>query len=151
MCSAGAALAQNLAAILAELKATAGPDVPIVGMTYYDVFAPLCVSQPSLLFVCSRVDALNALLADTYAGADVPVADVAGAFENDVLPNSRERVRLDMVLLGSRHAPEHDRLRRHRERVPRRAPAMSREVVMHRLAFVISTAALVAGLAAGNN
>ena len=54
-------------------------------MTYYDVFAPLCVSQPSLLFVCSRVDALNALLADTYAGADVPVADVAGAFENDVL------------------------------------------------------------------
>ena len=64
---------------------------------------------------------------------------------------SRERVRLDLVLLGSRHAPEHDRLRRHRERVPRRAPAMSKEVVMHRLAFVISTAALVAGLAAGNN
>jgi lysophospholipase L1-like esterase len=35
---------------------------------------------------------LNALLADTYAAADVPVADVAGAFENDLLPNAAANV-----------------------------------------------------------
>jgi lysophospholipase L1-like esterase len=88
----GASLRRNLAAILSDLRAAAGPDVQIVGMTYYDVFAPLCVSQPALLFVCSRVDALNALIADTYAGAGVPVADVAGAFENDALPNAAANV-----------------------------------------------------------
>lgn len=42
------AIAQNLAAILEDLKSAAGPGVPIVGMTYYDVYAPLCVSDPSL-------------------------------------------------------------------------------------------------------
>jgi hypothetical protein len=83
---------QNLAAILAEPRAAAGEDVPIVGMTYYHVFAPLCVSNASLLFVCSRVDALNALLADTYAAAGVRVADVAGAFDNDALPQAAQHV-----------------------------------------------------------
>jgi lysophospholipase L1-like esterase len=87
-----ATMAQNLAAILAELKAAAGPVVPIVGMTYYDVFAPLCVSDASLLFVCGRVDAVNGLLATTYAASGVPVADVAGAFENDVLANAAANV-----------------------------------------------------------
>jgi lysophospholipase L1-like esterase len=87
-----AAMTQNLAAILAELKAAAAPGVPIVGMTYYDVFAPLCVSDPSLLFVCSRLDDFNAALSATYAAAGVPVADVAGAFENDVLPNAAANV-----------------------------------------------------------
>jgi lysophospholipase L1-like esterase len=83
---------ENLAAILADLRAAAGPDVPIVGMSYYDVFAPLCVSDPSLLFVCSRVDAFNAILVDTYGAADAPVADVAGAFENDNLVNAATHV-----------------------------------------------------------
>jgi len=88
----GARLARNLAAILAELRAAAGPEVPIVGMTYYSVYAPICVSAPWLAFICSRGDALNALIADTYAAAGVPVADVAGAFENDVLPNAAVNV-----------------------------------------------------------
>lgn len=87
-----AAMAQNLAAILGELSAAAGPAVSIVGMTYYDVFAPLCVSDLSLMFVCSRVDAVNALLAATYAASGVPVADVADAFENDVLANAAANV-----------------------------------------------------------
>jgi lysophospholipase L1-like esterase len=87
-----ARMVANLAAILAELRAAAGPDVPIVGMTSYDVFAPLCVSEPALLFVCARVDAFNATLASTYAADGVPVADVAGAFENDVLPNAAANV-----------------------------------------------------------
>jgi lysophospholipase L1-like esterase len=70
-------LLANLAAILNELRAAAGPDVPIVGMTYYDVFAPL---QNAV--VDARVQSLNAGLAATYAAAGSPVADVEGAFEN---------------------------------------------------------------------
>jgi lysophospholipase L1-like esterase len=87
-----ASTAENLAAILADLRTAAGPDVPIVGMSYYDVFAPLCVSDPSLPFVCGRVDAFNATLVDTYAAAGDPVADVAGAFENDNLVNAAAHV-----------------------------------------------------------
>ena len=87
-----ATMVENLTAILADLRAAAGPDVPIVGMSYYDVFAPLCVSDPSLRFVCSRVDAINATLDDTYAAAGDPVADVAGAFENDNLVNAAAHV-----------------------------------------------------------
>jgi lysophospholipase L1-like esterase len=89
-------MAEDLAAILADLRAAAGPDVPIVGMSYYDVFAPLCVSDPSLLFVCSRVDAFNAILVDTYGAAGAPVAGVAGAFENDNLVNAAPRPPLRM-------------------------------------------------------
>ena len=79
---------ENLTEILADLRAAAGSDVPIVGMSYYDVFAPLCVSGPALLFVCSRVDAANAALENTYAQAGAAVADVAGAFGNDNLGNA---------------------------------------------------------------
>lgn len=73
----GPSLVANLAAILAELRAAAGPGVPIVGMTYYDVFAPLGIP-----LVDARVDALNARLEATYHAAGMPVADVAGAFED---------------------------------------------------------------------
>lgn len=82
----------NLAAILAELRGAAGPVVPIVGMTYYDVFAPLCIDDVDLLFVCNRVDAINQAIAGTYAQAGVPVADVAGAFDNDDLPSAAVKV-----------------------------------------------------------
>jgi lysophospholipase L1-like esterase len=85
-------LAQHLAAIMAELRAAAGPAVPIVGMSYYDVFAPLCNSDASLVFICRRVDALNERLVDTYAAAGAPVADVAGAFENDALADAAANV-----------------------------------------------------------
>ncbi len=87
-----ATMVENLTAILADLRAAAGSDVPIVGMSYYDVFAPLCVSDPSLLFVCSRVNAINTTLVDTYAAAGDPVADVAGEFENDNLVNAATHV-----------------------------------------------------------
>jgi lysophospholipase L1-like esterase len=65
----------DIAAILAELRAAAGPGVPILGMTYFNVFAPL--QNP---VVDARVDALNARLAATYAAAGIPFADVAGRF-----------------------------------------------------------------------
>jgi lysophospholipase L1-like esterase len=87
-----AAMAQNLAAILRKLKAAAGPGVPIVGMTYDDVFAPLCLADSSRMLACIRLDAFNRILVDTYAAAGVPVADVAGAFENDKLPNAAGHV-----------------------------------------------------------
>jgi hypothetical protein len=61
-------------------------------MTYYDVFAPLCVSNPNLLLVCGRVDAINAQLAATYGAAGAQVADVAGAFEDDDLPSAAANV-----------------------------------------------------------
>ena len=67
--------AHNLAAILFDVRTAAGPDVPIVGMTYYNVFLPL--GDP---VVNARINALNNLLASTFAAAGVSVADVAGAF-----------------------------------------------------------------------
>ena len=84
-----ARLAANLGVILADLRAAAGPDVPIVGMTYYDVFAPLWFTDPATaLFVGGRVDDFNAVLDSTYAAAGDPVADVAGTFENGIYPDS---------------------------------------------------------------
>jgi lysophospholipase L1-like esterase len=68
-----ATMTANLAAILAALHAAA-PTVPIVGMTYYNAYAPALAAE---------VAELNAGLAATYAAAGVPVADVAGAFHND--------------------------------------------------------------------
>jgi lysophospholipase L1-like esterase len=85
-------MAENLTAILSELRTAAGPDVPIVGMNYYDVYAPLCNADSSLLFVCARIDGMNATLTSTYAAAGVPVADVAGAFENGIYPDSAQNV-----------------------------------------------------------
>lgn len=119
-------MAENLAAILADLRA-AGPDVPIVGMSYHDVFAPLCVSDPSLLFVCSRVNAFNAILVDTYGAAGDPVADVAGRVrEREPSGRGRARVRLDVVLHARRRACEHGRLRRDRRRIRAGGASVSR-------------------------
>jgi len=70
-----ASMEANLSAVLAALRTAAGPDVPIVGMTYYNVYLPL--DDP---VVDARVSSTNALLASTYAAAGVAVADVAGAF-----------------------------------------------------------------------
>jgi lysophospholipase L1-like esterase len=75
-------IARNLAAILSQLEAAAGPRVPIVGMNYDDVVAGACASNPSLRPACDRMDAFNATLAHTFSAAGLPVADVAGAFQN---------------------------------------------------------------------
>lgn len=72
-----AALSRNLAAILAELRAAAGPGVPIVGMTYYNAFAPAFDPEAD-----AHVSEFNGALTSTYGAASVPVADVAGAFHN---------------------------------------------------------------------
>ena len=82
-----AAIGANLPRILAALRAAAGPDVPIVGMTIYNPFLAawllgpegqsyaVNVATPLMAFV-------NGLLRATYAGSGVPVADIEGAFSS---------------------------------------------------------------------
>lgn len=82
----------RLPQILTALRAAASSGVPIVGMTYYDVYAPVCLEDPSRAFICDEVDALNTTLTGIYAVAGAPVADVAGAFDNDELLQAKEHV-----------------------------------------------------------
>jgi lysophospholipase L1-like esterase len=67
-----AAIQANLPAILAALKEAAGTDVPIVGMTYYNLFA----GTPQ----APAIDSLNALLEGIYVSSGVAVAQVDDAF-----------------------------------------------------------------------
>jgi lysophospholipase L1-like esterase len=72
----------NLGTILGSLRAAAGPDVPIVGMNYYDPFAGLwALGDPgtaiaSVEFVTDLNDELEAV----YQDAGSPWADVETAF-----------------------------------------------------------------------
>ena len=75
-------IAGNLAAILAQLRAASGPNVPIVGMNYYDPFLGLWAfglpgaATDSESFTVQLNDALEG----AYRTADDPVANVEGAF-----------------------------------------------------------------------
>jgi len=85
-------LTSNLATILAELRGAAGPNVPIVGMNYYDAFTGLWVlgdvlfggnttlaqqlALASVPFVVRANDGIEA----TYNAAGDPWADVETAF-----------------------------------------------------------------------
>jgi lysophospholipase L1-like esterase len=76
-------LLTNLPIILSELRAAAGPDVPIVGMSYYDPFAPQAWSQGGLSGLQDQVAAVvgfNNLLEGMYTAAGGAVADVENAF-----------------------------------------------------------------------
>src|SRR5262245_29458426 len=86
------AMARNLRAILSQLEAAAGPQVPIAGMSYDDVIAGLCASSPGRRGPCRRMDAFNRILVSTYAHARLPVADVAAAFGNTNLAKAAGRV-----------------------------------------------------------
>jgi len=73
----------NLASMLAQLRQAAGPDVPIVGMNYYDPFLPQAWAQgglPALLNEIAGVVALNDQLERVYTNAGDPIADVESAF-----------------------------------------------------------------------
>lgn len=71
--------------ILARLRVAAGPNVPIIGMSYYGVGLPevwntthdLAALQANI----AQVNAFNGLLAGLYIAAGDPVADVQGAFQ----------------------------------------------------------------------
>ncbi|HEX5997297.1 MAG TPA: SGNH/GDSL hydrolase family protein [Jiangellales bacterium] len=83
----------NLAKILQELQAAAGPNTVIVGMTYYNPFAVFWFDDPAY---ARAIDDLfiefNGVLQQTYADADVPVADVGGAFHVGEFPLSADLV-----------------------------------------------------------
>jgi len=83
-------IAENLPAILAELRAAAGPGVPIVGMNYYGVFFPVAWAEgglPAVQASLSNLLAFNDLLEGIYAAAGDPVADVESAFSStDLTP-----------------------------------------------------------------
>ena len=76
-------LLTKLPIILAALQAAAGADVPILGMNYYDPFAPQAWSQgglPGLQAQVAGVVGFNDLLEGMYAAAGDRVADVESAF-----------------------------------------------------------------------
>jgi lysophospholipase L1-like esterase len=80
----------NLPVILADLRAAAGSDVPIVGMNYYGPGLPQAWSEGGLPAVQASVAALvafNDVLEGFYLAASDPVADVESAFSvTDVTP-----------------------------------------------------------------
>lgn len=80
-----AAVRANLPAIMAALRAAAGPDVPIVGMSIYNPFLAYWFAGPdgqqfarSTTF--DAVVPLNDLLEGIFASAGASTADVEGAF-----------------------------------------------------------------------
>jgi|SRR5882724_1170999 len=81
-----ASIETNLPAILATLPQTAGPDVPILGMTYYD----LCLAfrlqgqggQVCAMDTFGHFLRFNDTLERLYKTAGAPVADVEGAFSS---------------------------------------------------------------------
>lgn len=79
-------LQDRLTAIVQSLQA-AGPGVPIVGATYYDPLLAAWIIpgiDPGAVTEIAAVwSSFNDALEQTYAGLDVPVADIEGAFSTD--------------------------------------------------------------------
>lgn len=78
---------RNLAAAVAVLRAAAGPDVPIVGMTTYNTLLSAWLEGPAGE-ACARQTAplvalYNGALTTAYTSAGAAVADVAAAFASD--------------------------------------------------------------------
>jgi hypothetical protein len=79
--------------ILDTLREAAGPDVPIVGATLYDIFLAYWFTDPANAQLSVAVIAgtpnggINDFVAGIYATKNVPVADVEGAF-NTTMPFS---------------------------------------------------------------
>jgi len=71
--------------ILQRLRTAAGPDVPILGMSYYGVGLPAVWdathSLAAIQAYAAQVVQFNDLLEFLYASAGDPVADVEGAFQ----------------------------------------------------------------------
>jgi len=74
-------LAVNLAYVLETLREVVGPDVPIVGMNYYNPLLIFWFQSPGLAeFTVTLQRLINDTLESVYAAFGVPVADVAEAF-----------------------------------------------------------------------
>jgi lysophospholipase L1-like esterase len=75
----------NLHFILDELRAAAGPDVPIIGMNYYDPFVAdewFATNDPAQVQAnADLVSGFNTSLESVYTGEDDPYADVEARFQ----------------------------------------------------------------------
>jgi len=83
-----AAIARNLPVILARLRAAAGPNVPIVGMTIYNPFlATWFLGPDGQAFARASASQLlgpvNALLTGIYAASGAGIADIETAFSSN--------------------------------------------------------------------
>lgn len=83
-----ASIQSNLPTILARLRAAAGPDIPIIGMSIYNPFLASWLLGPEgqATAIASQTQLLgpvNDLLRALYQGSGDPVADVEGAFSSD--------------------------------------------------------------------
>jgi lysophospholipase L1-like esterase len=94
-----APMSTNLATILSALRAAAGPDVPIVGMNYYDPFLAFWFFDPAAAQLSEKmVLQFNGVLGSVYGSAGDPVADVETAFSTtdwtlvDGIPLNVERI-----------------------------------------------------------
>ena len=85
--------------VLKELKAAAGPQVALVGFTYYDPFLAFYLngaSGPSIANeTVSAIDQLNTILKADYAQAGIPYANGAAAF------NSSDTSRITLGNVGT--------------------------------------------------
>jgi lysophospholipase L1-like esterase len=112
-----AAIQANLPTILEQLREAAGPDVPIIGMSYYHPFLPdvwfATQDMGALQGAVDFIVGFNDFLASFYAAAGDPVADVESAFsttdvgdaDGDGVPNNVERV---CALTRECASPPHD-------------------------------------------
>ncbi len=81
-------VASNLEIILDALKQAADPGTPIIGMNYYNTFlASWLTGMDGMAFAMQSASLANLFnndtLAPVYSRFDIPVADVAGAFQSD--------------------------------------------------------------------
>jgi lysophospholipase L1-like esterase len=102
----------DLSFILGELRRAAAPNVPIIGMNYYDPFLAAWTlgssGQALAIQSLEATDLFNGVLDSVYHAFGVPVADVAGAFKiNDFAPapdnlpeNVYQTIELTFVSLG---------------------------------------------------
>lgn len=84
-----AAVSRNLPVIVRRLKAAAGPQTRLVGITYYDYFLANWLKGSAGRAVARRAipveRAMNAAITRAYCAQGVTVADVEDAFQTDVL------------------------------------------------------------------
>ena len=92
-------VATNLATIVSTLREAAGPDVPIVGMNYYDPFLAFWFSDPTAARITEQmVVQVNDVLGSAYSTASDPVADVETAFSTtDWTPQPPDDVPLNVL------------------------------------------------------
>lgn len=87
-CFAGsvADLVYNLSYILETLREAAGPNVPIVGMNYYNPLLVYWFIDPAIAPMLVLLQGqINSALENVFTFYEVPVADVAGAFMSEDL------------------------------------------------------------------